>query len=219
MFNGPMMMPDYLTDFDVVWCPSWLPQESPLERYDELRGNNDGVIQPQEITKEPFNYTGWLIMDDHNILGFERVGLEGSGPAGRWETEEYYGTPWGELAQANTASFGAASDRDFTVSPEHAGTQAGGGNTLPRLRDGIERFLITDINNPAAGSASASEVPIMWDHITSTVGLYPAHAPGGCNVLYLDGHVEFVRYPGDRFPMTEDSARIFGRYNRALAQL
>jgi prepilin-type processing-associated H-X9-DG protein len=21
------------------------------------------------------------------------------------------------------------------------------------------------------------------------------HVPGGCNVLYMDGHVEFVRYP------------------------
>jgi prepilin-type processing-associated H-X9-DG protein len=23
------------------------------------------------------------------------------------------------------------------------------------------------------------------------------HIPGGCNVLYMDGHVEFVRYPGE----------------------
>ncbi len=22
------------------------------------------------------------------------------------------------------------------------------------------------------------------------------HVPGGCNVLYLDGHVEFMKYPG-----------------------
>jgi prepilin-type processing-associated H-X9-DG protein len=22
------------------------------------------------------------------------------------------------------------------------------------------------------------------------------HVPGGCNVLYMDGHVEFVKYPG-----------------------
>jgi prepilin-type processing-associated H-X9-DG protein len=21
------------------------------------------------------------------------------------------------------------------------------------------------------------------------------HVPGGCNVLYMDGHVEFVKYP------------------------
>jgi prepilin-type N-terminal cleavage/methylation domain-containing protein/prepilin-type processing-associated H-X9-DG protein len=41
-----------------------------------------------------------------------------------------------------------------------------------------------------------------------------SHAPGGGNVLYLDCHVEFLRYPGARFPMTVDSARTLGRYNR-----
>ncbi|HEX72217.1 MAG TPA: hypothetical protein ENN65_02770, partial [Candidatus Hydrogenedentes bacterium] len=38
--------------------------------------------------------------------------------------------------------------------------------------------------------------------------------PGGGNVLYLDGHVRWLRYPSDRFPMTENSARLFGRYDR-----
>jgi prepilin-type processing-associated H-X9-DG protein len=23
------------------------------------------------------------------------------------------------------------------------------------------------------------------------------HVPGGCNVLYLDGHVDFIKYPTD----------------------
>ena len=27
------------------------------------------------------------------------------------------------------------------------------------------------------------------------------HMPGGCNVLYMDGHVEFLRYPTG-FPIT-----------------
>jgi prepilin-type processing-associated H-X9-DG protein len=29
------------------------------------------------------------------------------------------------------------------------------------------------------------------------------HVPGGCNVMYLDGHVAYVRYPG-QFPITND---------------
>ena len=31
------------------------------------------------------------------------------------------------------------------------------------------------------------------------------HIPGGCNVLYMDGHVQFVRYNkgvNDQFPVT-----------------
>ena len=39
-----------------------------------------------------------------------------------------------------------------------------------------------------------------------------AHIPGGANILYLDGHAEFLHYPGDRFPMTKSSAAIMGRY-------
>jgi prepilin-type N-terminal cleavage/methylation domain-containing protein/prepilin-type processing-associated H-X9-DG protein len=212
IFNGPSVIPEYLADVNVVWCPSWAPQRSALERYDQAKGNNDGIVQPCELTKEPYDYTGWLIMDDVNILG-PLVGTLGSGPNGRFEEAEYANTPWGELAQANVTTNGAASDEDFTVSAAFAGTQVGGGNTLFRLREGIERFLITDINNPSASNEAQSTVPVMWDHITTAVEDF-AHIPGGANVLYMDGHVQFLRYPGERFPMTEDSARIFGRYNR-----
>jgi prepilin-type processing-associated H-X9-DG protein len=51
----------------------------------------------------------------------------------------------------------------------------------------------------------------MWDHATTKVIDF-SHAPGGGNVLYLDGHVEYLRYPANRFPFTVDSARTLGRY-------
>ena len=54
---------------------------------------------------------------------------------------------------------------------------------------------------------------VMWDHVSTKVEDF-AHVPGGGNVLYLDGHVEFVCYPAERFAMTHDSARIFGRFDR-----
>ena len=85
-----------------------------------------------------------------------------------------------------------------------------GGDTIFRLKDGIERFLITDINNPAAGNKGQSELPIMWDIISSKPtgsGEYD-HVPGGCNVLYLDGHVEFIRYPSNDFPVNGAFAEI-----------
>ncbi len=62
-----------------------------------------------------------------------------------------------------------------------------------RLREGIERFIITDINNPAATAKAQSSLPIMWDQIAN--GDNFSHTPGGCNVLFLDGHVEWSRYP------------------------
>jgi prepilin-type N-terminal cleavage/methylation domain-containing protein/prepilin-type processing-associated H-X9-DG protein len=77
------------------------------------------------------------------------------------------------------------------------------------LREGIERFMITDINNPSASAVAQSEIPAMmdvwagraWNIEFGDVG--PGrfnHVPGGCNVLYMDGHVEFVNYPS-KFPV------------------
>ena len=212
IFDGPSVMPEYLTDPEVVWCPSWAGQGSALERYDQAEGDDNGRVEPCELTKEPFDYTGWLIVEDVNILG-PLAGTVGTGPNGRFEEAEYLDTPWGELAQENVATNGAASAEDFEVSATYAGTQAGGGDTLHRLRIGIERFLITDINNPAASNQASSEIPVMWDHITTATEDF-AHVPGGGNVLYLDGHVAFLKFPAQKFPMTVDSSRTFGRYNR-----
>ena len=85
----------------------------------------------------------------------------------------------------------------------------GGGDTIYRFREGIERFLVTDINNPAGSNMAQSTIPIMWDKITKnpTDGIGYNHVPGGCNVLYLDGHTEFLKY-GDRFPATPSNATL-----------
>lgn len=76
----------------------------------------------------------------------------------------------------------------------------GGGDTVYRLREGIERFTITDINNPAATAAAQSAIWVMLDKISVDVVDFN-HVPGGCNVLYFDGHVEFRRYPDQQGPV------------------
>ena len=218
IFDGNKIYPDYLSDHDVLWCPSWPGQASALERYDEVKGNNDGIIQPHEYAKEPFDYTGWMIMEDRQILGDERLGQQGSGVGGRFEESEYLiggvwttDTPWGKLAEANFLSNGDQSLHDFTV---NFGAPSGA-EFLFRLRENVSRFRITDINNAASTSKADSQVPVMWDHISTKVGDF-SHVPGGGNVLYMDGHVHFLKYPNDKFPMTQDSARIFGRYNKGF---
>jgi prepilin-type N-terminal cleavage/methylation domain-containing protein/prepilin-type processing-associated H-X9-DG protein len=212
IFNGPAMIPEYLNDYNVIWCPSWGAHAGPEERYDCGKGDCDGIIEPQEIGQEPYHYTGYLILEDVNILG-PLVGTIGTGDNGRHEESEYPGTPWGELAQENIDTNAQASLIDFTVSATYAGTQAGGGDVIRRLRQGIERFLISDINNPAASAVAASDTPLMWDHATvKTIDF--SHVPGGGNVLYLDGHVEYLNYPNERFPFTQDSARCLGTYGK-----
>lgn len=68
------------------------------------------------------------------------------------------------------------------------------------LKEGIERFLITDINNPGASAFAQSASAVMFDNsYTAQGGLSNAsefnHIPGGANVLFMDGHVEFAKYP------------------------
>lgn len=69
---------------------------------------------------------------------------------------------------------------------------------LPRvfqLREGIERFLITDINDPNAGGKAQSKIPVIWE-------LPGNHEESGGWVVYMDGHTEWLPYPGP-FPMSE----------------
>jgi len=81
--------------------------------------------------------------------------------------------------------------------------------TYPRLREGIERFLITDIFNPAATNQAQSTLWVMWDtwcqgsnyqnywYASQNGVMMFNHVPGGSNVLYMDGHVRFVRMHED----------------------
>ena len=79
-------------------------------------------------------------------------------------------------------------------------------DTIFRLREGIERFLITDINNAGASAKAQSTVFIMWDQVSSAPEGYN-HIPGGSNVLFMDGHVEFEKYPG-KAPVTRSKAYL-----------
>jgi len=99
------------------------------------------------------------------------------------------------------------------VGMDGLGAGNGQGDTIFRLREGIERFLITDINNPGASASAQSEVQVMWDTVSTNVtgGVDYNHVPGGANVMYLDGHVAFVRYPGD-FPVSKGFAQLSSQF-------
>ncbi len=102
-------------------------------------------------------------------------------------------------------------DQDIEGMPNGLGN--GGGTTVYRLREGIERFLITDINNPAASNMAQSTVFIMFDQLSTNSGMYN-HIPGGSNVLYMDGHVEFLRYEQrGKGPVNEPMAVIGGLFS------
>ncbi|NLO33785.1 MAG: hypothetical protein GX117_10595, partial [Candidatus Hydrogenedentes bacterium] len=56
-------------------------------------------------------------------------------------------------------------------------------------------FMITDVNNPQTSAMAQSNLFTMMD----LFGNYGAivffnHVPGGCNVLFMDGHVDWIPY-------------------------
>jgi len=90
-----------------------------------------------------------------------------------------------------------ANDTDFDFT--HQGNNVipqGRQITVYRLREGIERFLVTDINDPAASANAQSDIHVMWDEAGPAIEDFN-HIPGGSNVLYMDGHVEYQRFVGN----------------------
>jgi prepilin-type processing-associated H-X9-DG protein len=96
--------------------------------------------------------------------------------------------------------FPSTADKDANMAEtgmnEPVGSGNGGSNMVYRLKDGVERFLITDINNAGSANVSQSSVWIMFDLVATTPSAFN-HVPGGSNVLYMDGHVEFKKYSKD----------------------
>ena len=66
--------------------------------------------------------------------------------------------------------------------------------TIHALREGDERFFATDENMPKPASLIPGRIPIVVERPEN-------HGDGG-HVLYMDGHVEFIPYPG-KYPMTK----------------
>ncbi len=57
--------------------------------------------------------------------------------------------------------------------------------------------MITDINNAAASAQAQSTISVYFDIVATTQSIGDvdfSHIPGGANVLYMDGHVEFLKY-------------------------
>ena len=92
-------------------------------------------------------------------------------------------------------------DNDTTHSElgnKHCGN--GGGDTIYRLREGIERFTVSDITSPESTTAAQSDIFVMFDVLSATAENFN-HVPGGSNVLFMDGHVDFMKYPGAKAPV------------------
>ena len=203
-FDGYAVYPEYLTDWNVIRCPSDSNYgEGAVEHLSIIYPtvNNDPAGAPCPYAgyatspDESYLYMGWVI--DRADVGEPTVTMSG------FEfSKQIYAVFLDKFAAIDNANL----DTDSQVGAPDGN---GGGSVVYRLREGIERFMITDINNPAGSAKAQSEVPLMWDIVNRMGGTASFnHVPGGCNVLYLDGHAEWVRYPSDKFPVNAYFANI-----------
>jgi prepilin-type N-terminal cleavage/methylation domain-containing protein/prepilin-type processing-associated H-X9-DG protein len=215
VFSGPSVYPEYLTDMNVLVCPSDANGAQALSAgsgiwYDQDQlANQQDVIDPCTITAESYLYFAWAL-DDDTYLANGGLALNNGNPdpndpnvpAGQAAIGSHINLAFVTALQTQmtlVALAGQNYDNDIQT-PNPPVATGDTISTLYRLRDGIERFFITDINNPAGSAQAQSTIPITLDMISSTISEFN-HVPGGSNVLYMDGHVEFKRYASE-FPVT-----------------
>ena len=189
-FDGPSVYPEYLTDVNVLACPSDSDAADIANGQYNLGGDPDNPIQPCRFENKSYLYFAWALSDDVIWNDPSRINAPDF---------DFYSDVNGDfvLAVDDLVNHGIAEDWALNADPSaFENDVAVGDKTVYRFREGIERFFITDINNPAASARAQSDIFVCFDDYRAADPEVMNHIPGGGNVLYMDGHVEFIRFPG-----------------------
>ena len=228
IFNIQAVYPEYLTDPGVLVCPS--DPGATGDRDEDLM-----IVQQRTTSTNRCPWLGAITQGDESYLYFGYIldRCEDNSPMmdanlvspmfppGTMVPSQLLGFLASILPYVDNKNnaYDVILYNDITLAAPFNTSGNNGGNKILRLKEGIERFMITDINNTAGSAKAQSTVPIAFDTIGANsdptdptgVGLYN-HVPGGSNVLYMDGHVEFIRFPG-KFPVTRTFAIVAGFFN------
>lgn len=198
-FDAPAMYPEYMNDLGLTVCPSddgdtaSLARDafdlgSPTAHGSYYRVCDSGAIIPR-LPDISYWYIGFAM--DETTFTLNNALL------------------WYNWIAEDLANF----DRDCSAN----GITDIDGNpvTIHRFKEGIERFFVTDINNPAGSAKAQSSIAVYFDKVWPAAEAYN-HIPGGGNILFMDGHVQFERYPGEQWPIRRDMADTFVLIYEAL---
>jgi len=212
-FSMEETYPEYLSDIDLIFCPS--DSESNIDNFTgpggewlDTFGNisthrmdgdwSTGLYTPSPASNSTsdrsYIYLGYAINDNATISPFTDGATRGIFAFFYTVNIAPYTAAY---IAADVAALEAVKDAlDENHEFEHPGnSKYTTGQLIPlnRLREGVERFAITDINNPAASSKAQSTLATAWDVVGEDASIFN-HVPGGANVLFMDGHVEFQKY-------------------------
>jgi prepilin-type N-terminal cleavage/methylation domain-containing protein/prepilin-type processing-associated H-X9-DG protein len=231
--EGALIYPEYMSDPNVLLCPSDAEASAGELQWHEA-ANPALPILPCNFDNESYSYLGF-VMDENQILNGQVPETLNSGSlTSDLTTPQFIAAivalgmdpgPMGAIFGMKRAldvlgeptivgaGYAASSvdlvDTDLDV--DKWSTVIGvptvvDGKKLLRLREGIERFMITDINNAAASAKAQSSIYVLNDRTANSVENF-SHIPGGANQLYMDGHVEFIKFPG-KFPVCKAFALL-----------
>ncbi len=208
VMDAMTVYPEYLNDPKILICPSNVTGTS--EEFEDA--NNKATIPSDRagtpIAVDPtvdfypcevdsgschYLYVGWnATFPGISDLPDAPGGLDEPGFMS-WMVSNNLGIALAMTAMSDALSDPVDNDSDLSIDFPTSEDRT----SIYRLREGIERFLITDINNPAASAHAQSEIFMAADDIAALQPEEFNHTPGGCNVLYLDGHVEFLKFPSE----------------------
>jgi len=218
--------PEYCTDYKVAFCPS--SSQYTFKNAEFSDGKSCFGYMANDLQRcagssgTCYTYLGWVI--DRADSKDATLSLSLPAPIGNLSGPK-------QVAYAvmkfllphigNGNGIENAVDSDVDIS-SYAGSDGdcpcgnGGGNTVYRLKEGAERFMITDINNPGASAKAQSGIWVMFDRLATNTKDFN-HIPGGSNVLYMDGHAEFQKYQqSGPAPTNGGVASIIGSVTAAL---
>ena len=208
---GLSVYPEYLSDTNILVCPS----DGEMGKFQgggEWKCPNTESICPCRIFNISYIYYSRAFKPSHYLADPNNV--NSSAEVLTLINPDVIGVFLGEITATATSTdpvaLATTIDKDWDLPATK--------QTVYRLRDGVERFYITDINNPAASNLAQSGIAVMHDELSANItdgrGEPAAnHIPGGGNVLYMDGHVSFIKYAGD-WPICRTWSSLFAMYSK-----
>jgi prepilin-type N-terminal cleavage/methylation domain-containing protein/prepilin-type processing-associated H-X9-DG protein len=210
-FQGNTVFPEYLPGEYILFCPS-NPNFAADRRSEVFNCQKDRTrICPCRFGRRSYIYLSWVTTPELFLTQTARSN------ARDFKLDDISQTMMSLLKDLHFPKTRDLAVRTAMVDRDIPFGEYAPGNPLimRRVREGIERFFITDTNNPAASATAQSAIPVLCDELGANLRRDRNrfnHTPGGCNVLYMDGHVSFVRYPGE-WPVTVAMTFVMGYCN------